>query len=97
MVAFRRAHRPDEGSGLAYEDITCEQFIRSLADGLAGELTDAERERNARHAAACTDCASYRKNYEAVVRAGRETGEETPPPVPDELARLILSSRHRPH
>jgi hypothetical protein len=81
---------------LAYDDITCEQYIRSLAEDLAGALSPDERERHDRHAAGCADCTAYRSDYEAVIRTARAAGKADEP-LPASLASRILALRQRPH
>jgi hypothetical protein len=96
-VLASRSARVDGDTGLAHEDITCEEYIRALADDLAGELSPDRRDRNRKHQAACVDCARYRSDYEAVVSASRASGSAADEPLPAGLVDLILSSRNRPH
>lgn len=82
-------------TGLASDDLTCEQFIHALGAFVAGELSPAARARSEHHEAACRDCASYRRDYEATMRLARDAASGDAA-LPDALVQRILAARRRP-
>jgi anti-sigma factor RsiW len=86
--------RVADDTNLASDDLTCEQFLDTLGAFVAGELAPAARARCEYHVAACGDCASYRKDYEATMRLTREAagGDAA---LPDALVERILAARRR--
>lgn len=82
-----------------HDDITCKQFIRTLADYLAGELDSAGQGRSELHLSVCAECVSYLKNYEITIRleadALREGKNDDTNGLPPALTSVILAARRR--
>jgi anti-sigma factor RsiW len=82
-----------------HDDITCKQFIRTLANFLAGELDADGRGRSELHLSVCPECVRYLEGYEITIRLGsdalREDSAEGEAGLPRELASVILAARKR--
>lgn len=85
-----------------HTEITCQQFIRALADYLAGDLTPDEMGSSEMHLAVCPECVSYLKNYEITIRlgadafrAGGDPGAAETDALPEGFADVILTARPR--
>lgn len=79
--------------------MTCREFTAFLADYLAGELPDLQREQFHAHLAACPSCVAYMSTYQEAIRLGRAAlrplDRNLPEEVPEELVQAILSARRR--
>jgi anti-sigma factor RsiW len=82
-----------------HDEITCQQFIRTLADFLAGELDADGRGRSELHLSVCPECVRYLEGYEITIRLGADALRDDPAKgesgLPRELASVILASRKR--
>lgn len=77
-------------------ELSCADFVRTLADYCDRSLSAIDLRRSEAHAAACPDCARYRRDYEATVRllsATDDGGAE----IPEDLVQAILATRSRTH
>jgi anti-sigma factor RsiW len=79
--------------------VTCREFTAFLADYLAGELPDLQREQFHAHLAECPSCVAYMRTYQETIRLGRAAlrpaDRDVPAEVPEELVQAILAARRR--
>ena len=80
---------------MEHDEITCKQFIRTLAEFLAGELDSGDERRSELHLEVCPDCVRYLKDYEVTIRLGAGSREDEDAAMPADLARVILTSRKK--
>jgi len=78
--------------------LTCRELAEFLADYLAGELSESERDRFEAHLRICPACAAYVGTYREAIRLGRlawapESDPVLPTDVPEGLVRAILAAR----
>lgn len=79
--------------------VTCREFVEFLADYLAGELPQPQRDEFNTHLSICPACVSYMKTYVESIRLGKgalaATDEPLPSEVPEEIVRAILAARSK--
>jgi anti-sigma factor RsiW len=81
-----------------HDEITCKQFLRTLADFLAGELDAAGQGRSELHLSVCPECVRYLESYEVTIRLGsalREDAADSATALPQDLKNVILEARKR--
>lgn len=85
---------------MGHDDITCENFIRTLERFVSGDLGRADELCRERHLEGCPNCRSYVEDYRATIRASRDAhldGAGDDAALPRPLAESILASRRRRH
>lgn len=80
--------------------MTCREMTEFLAGYLAEELDAAMREDFESHLQKCPNCRVYLEQYRAVILAtrsccGAEGRADPPPPMPEDLVRVILDATNR--
>lgn len=75
--------------------MTCRELTDFLADYLAGRLPEAVAREFEDHLADCRDCGTYLQNYRETIRLTRETSDEIPADVPDELVDAVIAACRR--
>lgn len=80
--------------------ISCQEFIRTLADFLAGELPKDQHERGELHLKICPYCVDYLKSYQLTIKLGAEAMREEEEnaesaELPEGLVEVILAGKGR--
>ena len=74
--------------------ITCENFIGSLDEYVAGDMPDGHRSAAVEHLHACRSCVAYEESYRRTIELEKQlTRDDLRTALPVELAREI--DRHR--
>ena len=76
--------------------MTCRQYVASLGEFIAGELSKRQKREMEIHRAGCGDCSAYRDSYEATIRLAKQAETiEGYSPMPQALIDSILARRPR--